>query len=246
MSTFRRFDSLLDGKTSAELAREAALREREPAQEEERGHRHAPDPPGAGKSSRGRDAEEGLPPTAARIGRLATVFRRPRLESADQRPLVPGTASATDGIYGLILALSVIAVSWYYGRPDAGRMALSVLVTAVVFWLAHIYAFVLGRDMSQAQRLTRAEVLRAARENWALVEVVIPLLLVLGLGGIDVIGNTAAIVAATVIAAVELAAAGGYAAARHGAGAGAVIASAAGGLTLGVIVVLLKVLAYTH
>jgi hypothetical protein len=59
------------------------------------------------------------------------------------RPLVARTSgSATEGIYGLVLALSVIAVSWYYGPPDAGRVALSVLGTAVVFWLAHVYAHV--------------------------------------------------------------------------------------------------------
>jgi hypothetical protein len=43
-----------------------------------------------------------------------------------------------------------------------------------------------------------------------------------------------------------LAAAGGYAAVRHRASPGAVIALAASGLTLGLIVVLLKALAYTH
>jgi hypothetical protein len=84
------------------------------------------------------------------------------------------------------------------------------------------------------------------RENWSLIEVVIPLLFVLGLGEIDLITDTAAIAAATVIAAVELAAAGGYAASRHGAGPRGVIASSAIGLTLGLIVVLLKALAYTH
>ena len=225
MSSFRRLDNLLDGKSSEQLAREVAARERERAEQDQLGHGQSPD---------GSDAVE-------------SPRRRPTVRSADLRPLVPRTGgSATEGIYGLVLALSVIALSWYYGRPDAGRVALSVLVTALVFWLAHVYAYVLGRDMSQAQKVTRAEVVRSVRENWSLIEVVIPLLFVLGLGGIEAIGDTAAIVAATVVAAVELAAAGGYAAFRHGASPRGVIASAAGGLTLGVIVVLLKVLAYTH
>ena len=213
MSTFRRLDNLLDGKTSDQLAAEVAARERAGPEPGQRGHGPRPDP------------------------------RR----SPDLRPLVVRTSgSVAEAIYGLVLALSVIAVSWYSGPTDAGWIALAVLVTAAVFWLAHVYADVLGREMSQEHRLTRAEVLRALRENWSLVEVVIPLLLVLGLGGIDVIADTAAIVAATVIAAVELAAAGGYAAVRHRATPGMVIASAASGLTLGIIVVLLKALAYTH
>ena len=163
------------------------------------------------------------------------------------RPLAAHTSGgATEGIYGLVLALSVIAVSWYYGRADAGRVGLSVLGTAVVFWLAHVYAYVLGRDMSRKRRVTRAEVVQSLRENFSLIEVVIPLLLVLGLGEIHVIADTAAIVAATVLGTAELAAAGGYAAARHGASRGGVIAAAAVGMGVGLIVVLLKALAYTH
>lgn len=211
MSTFRRIDSLLDGKTSDQLASEVAARARERAERDQRSSHRPPSSPG------------------------------------DLRPLVTRTSgSATEGIYGLVLALSVIAVSWYSGPPDAGRVGLSVLVTAVVFWLAHVYASVLGRDMSQERRQTRAEVVRSLRENWPLIEVVIPLLLVLGLGEIDLITDTAAIVAATVIAALELAAAGGYAAVRHGASPRGVIASAASGLTLGLLVVLLKALAFMH
>ena len=165
----------------------------------------------------------------------------------DLRPLVARTGgSAIEGIYGLVLALSVIAVEWYYGPLDAGRVGLSVLVTAVVFWLAHIYAYVIGSDMSQEQRVTRAQVAQSARENWSLIEVVIPLVLVLGLGAADVIPNTAAIVVATVLTALELASAGGYAAIKHGATARAAVASAAGGLTLGVVVVLLKALVFAH
>ena len=167
--------------------------------------------------------------------------------SLDGRPLVARTTgSTTEGIYGLVLALSVIAVSWFYGRPDAGRVALSVLTTAGVFWLAHVYAYVLGSDMSQEQTVTRDEVVHAMRENWSLIEVVVPLLLLLGAGEADLITDTAAILAATAIATVELAAAGAYAARRHGAGPWGVIASAATGLALGLVVVFLKALVFTH
>ncbi len=172
---------------------------------------------------------------------------RPPRAGLDRRPLVARTSgSTTEAIYGLVLALSVIVVSWSYSRPDAGRVALSVLTTAVVFWLAHVYADVLGRDMSQQQTVTRDDVAHAMREHWPLIEVVVPLLLILGLGEIDLITDTAAILAATVIATVELAGAGGYAARRHGAKPWGVIASAATGLALGLVVVLLKALVFTH
>jgi hypothetical protein len=56
------------------------------------------------------------------------MSHRPTTRSADLRPLVARTSRrATERIYGLVLAMSVIATSRYYGPPDAGRAALSVL-----------------------------------------------------------------------------------------------------------------------
>jgi hypothetical protein len=161
----------------------------------------------------------------------------------DLRPLVVRTGgSATEAVYGLILATSVIAVS--YDASDAGRVALAVLVTAVVFWLAHVYARLLGRGASEGRGPTRAEIACALREHWSLVAVVMPVVLVLCLGAIDAIPDRAATVAATAIALVELAAAGGYAASHRGASPARTIVSAAIALALGLLVVLLKVLVH--
>jgi hypothetical protein len=166
---------------------------------------------------------------------------RPSTRPANCRPLIARTSgSATEGIYGLILATAVIAVSREYGEADAGRVAMAVLVTAIVFSLAHVYAALLGRGVSQEQALTRAEVVQALRDHFSLVEVAIPLIGVLGLGAIGVIPDRTALVAATVLALVELAAVGGYAAIRHGAGPRGTILSAAIALALGLALVLLK------
>jgi hypothetical protein len=164
---------------------------------------------------------------------------------SDWRPrIVRTSASATEGIDGLILATAVIAVSREYGEADAGQVALAVLVTAIVFSLAHVYAALLGRGVSQEQTLTRAEVVDAVRDHWALVEVAVPLIGVLGLGAIGVIPERTALVAATVLALVELATAGAYAAIRHGAGARGAILSAAIAVALGLALVLLKALVH--
>ena len=119
-----------------------------------------------------------------------------------------------------------------------------MLVTAVVFSVAHVYANTLGRGVSEKGTLTRTEIAQALRDHWSLVEVVMPLLLVLGLGATGVIPDRAALTAATVIALAELAAAGGYAAIRHGIGARGTVVSAIIALTLGLVVVLLKVLVH--
>ena len=161
----------------------------------------------------------------------------------DLRPLVVRTGgSATEAVYGLILATSVIAVS--YDASDAGRVALAVLVTAVAFWLAHVYAHLLGRGVSEGGGPTRAEIVGALREYWSLVAVVVPLVLVLCLGAVGAISDRAATVAATAVALVEMAAAGGYAAVSRGGRPPQVIVSAAIALALGLLVVLLKVLVH--
>lgn len=161
-------------------------------------------------------------------------------------PLVFRTErSATEGIYGLILALSVIAVAREYdSSPDAGLVGLSLLITAVVFFLAHVYSELLGRGISQGQKLTPGAVGQAMRDHFSLVAVPAPLLAVLGAGALEWIPDRTAILAAIGIALTELAAAGAYAALRQGAGPNGAIASAAVAVGLGAVIVMLKAL--TH
>jgi hypothetical protein len=174
---------------------------------------------------------------------MAVVRERSSRSARDWRPLVLRTSgSATHGIYGLILATAVISVSRELDPSDAGGAALSVLVTAVVFWLAHVYARLLGRAVSGDGRWSRGAVVGAMREHWSLVEVAIPLVLVLALGAIGVIPNRAALGVATALALVELAATGAYAAISHGAGRAGALVSALIALALGASIVVLKVL----
>lgn len=153
--------------------------------------------------------------------------------------------SATEGIYGLILALSVIAVAREYdSSPDAGLVGLSVMITAIVFYVAYVYSELLGRGVSQGQKLTPGAVGQAMRHHFSLVAVPTPLLAVLGAGALEWIPDRTALIAAIGIAVAELAAAGGYAAVRQGAGPLGTIASAAVAAGLGVAIVLLKALVH--
>ena len=154
------------------------------------------------------------------------------------------TGSVVEAIYGLILATSVIAVSREYDSTNAGRIGVTVLVTGIVFWLAHVYARVLAGSITQQRLLNRSEVREALRHDWPLVEVTVPLVLVLALGVLDVVPDEAAILAATLTALVELAAAGGYAARASGAGLRGTVVSAVIAVTLGGAVVLLKALVH--
>ena len=89
--------------------------------------------------------------------------------------VVRTTGSVTEAIYGLILATSVIAVSREYDSSNAGLVGVTVLVTGVVFWLAHVYARVLARSITSHRQLNRSEVRDVLRHDWPLVQVTIPL-----------------------------------------------------------------------
>jgi hypothetical protein len=161
------------------------------------------------------------------------------------RPRVVRTAgSVTEAIYGLILAMSVIAVSREYDPSNAGLVAVSVLLTGVVFWLAHVYARVLARSMDHHRMLTRSELRDALRHDWPLVEATVPLVLILALGALDVVPDRASILIAILVALVELALAGAYAARVRGSRMRGAVLSAAIAVALGGAVVLLKVLVH--
>jgi hypothetical protein len=161
------------------------------------------------------------------------------------RPLVVGTSgSVTEAIYGLILATSVIAVSREYDSSNAGLIGVTVLVTGVVFWLAHVYARVLAGSITRHRMLNRSEVREVLRHDWPLVEATVPLVLILAMGVLDVVPDDAAILAAMLAALAELAAAGAYAARRSGAGLRGTAVSAVVAVALGSAVVLLKALVH--
>ena len=161
------------------------------------------------------------------------------------RPLVAGTTgSVTEAIYGLILAMSVIAVSAEYDSSNAGLVGVTVLVTGVVFWLAHVYARVLAGSLTTHRTPNRSEVRDAIRHDWPLVEVTIPLVLILALGALGVVADKTAVLAATLAVLVELVAAGAYAARASGAGLLGTVASALIAGALGSAVVLLKALVH--
>ena len=154
------------------------------------------------------------------------------------------TGSVTEAIYGLILATSVIAVSAEYDSSNAGLIGVTVLVTGVVFWFAHVYARVLAGSITHHRMLNRSEVRSVLRHDWPLVEVTVPLVLILALGALDVVGDKAAILAATLAALVELAAAGAYSARASGAGLRGTVVSALVAVSLGSAVILLKTLVH--
>jgi hypothetical protein len=82
--------------------------------------------------------------------------------------------------YGTIIVLATIVAGAQAYKHGAGHIAILVLVTTVVFWLAHVYADALADSLAKEQRISWAELGEiAARESSIIEAAVTPVLLIL-------------------------------------------------------------------
>jgi hypothetical protein len=96
-------------------------------------------------------------------------------------------------VYGTIVALAVLVAGARAFPHEAGHIAVLVLVTSVVFWLAHVYAHALGGSVARERRLTLAELRRVGRHEAAIIEAALVPVAALLLGALSVISTTAAV-----------------------------------------------------
>lgn len=158
-------------------------------------------------------------------------------------PLVPA------GIYGTVICASILASA---GEEPAARVALIVVVTLIVYWLAERYAEVLGLAASpddegtpgrlghNGSRITAAHVRHVLRSGWPMIQAsVTPLLVLLGsrlLGA----STTTAIDIALAYTVCLLVGLGWLAATRAGLAGWPRMAAAGFAAILGLLVVMLK------
>jgi energy-converting hydrogenase Eha subunit H len=147
-------------------------------------------------------------------------------------------------IYGLIVAMSILAVWSVEHDPQAGEVLESLAGTAVIFWLAHVYAAVTEEMLHSQRRPTRAELRTLVAHEWPLVEVAILPALVIGLAVVGAVNTKTAINVALYLCLAELAATGFVSAWRTGTRGWAFIAFGGVSVLLGMAIVLLKTL--TH
>jgi hypothetical protein len=167
--------------------------------------------------------------------------------AGEAQPRSPATASGRRravGIYGAIITAAIIAAAG--GKLPTLALAVSVLVTLVVYWVAEEYAEVLGEQAAGGELPTLASVRAALTSTWPMVSAsYIPLLALV----VTRVAGASASVAANVglIVAVLLLIYHGWSAARasqlHGRKlAGAVLTAAA----LGLVMILLKDIVLLH
>jgi hypothetical protein len=102
-------------------------------------------------------------------------------------------ANLARAIYGYILATSLVAAFSEDDDYSTTEVAVSVFVTGLVFWLAHVYASLLGERYAAGRRLTRSEIRAEFYAEWPLVQAFVPSIAVLLLGTIGLLSDDTAI-----------------------------------------------------
>ncbi|MET9366520.1 hypothetical protein ABZY00_01545 [Streptomyces griseoflavus] len=82
-------------------------------------------------------------------------------------------ADYTGGVYGSMLAASVIVGAGTLGSFPRVELVLLLLLTGGVFWIAHVHAQLFGERLAR-HRPDRRVVLRVCREEWTVVKAAVP------------------------------------------------------------------------
>jgi hypothetical protein len=160
-------------------------------------------------------------------------------------PLAPEHANPARAIYGTILVMAVITALSHDDSVKSSELIAGVLATTFVFWIAHVYAEVLGQRMEgEGGRPTFANIAVAARGEWPLVEASLLPVLCLLLGVVGVVKTDTAVAIAIGAGVVELFGYGIAAGRRlHLSRGGIIVVGVINGF-LGLLIVLLKVLVH--
>ncbi|MEV8549825.1 hypothetical protein AB0L04_08310 [Streptomyces glaucescens] len=149
-------------------------------------------------------------------------------------------ADYTGGVYGSMLAASVVIGAGSLGSFPRTELVLLLLLTGLVFWVAHVHAQLFGARLAR-QALDRGVVLHVCRDEWPIVKAAVPpaaAVAVSPLLGLDVRG------AAWLALCVAVAGQVGWsvaAARRAGASPRLMAATASVNLLLGLLIILFKI-----
>ncbi|MFF0200405.1 hypothetical protein [Streptomyces sp. NPDC005017] len=147
----------------------------------------------------------------------------------------------TGGVYGSMLAASVVLGAGTLGDFPRVQLVLMLLLTGAVFWLAHVHAHVFGARLAR-DPLDFAAVLRVCREEWPILRAAVPPAVAVAVSpllGLDVTGGAWLALGVAVAGQVGWSA---EAARRAGASWGLVGVSACVNLLFGLAIVALKLI----
>jgi len=143
-------------------------------------------------------------------------------------------------IYGSLLAASVVAGTSPGHEPaPTGQLIVLLLATGAVFWLAHVYAAVVG-ERSADGFLSLERYRAAAKREWPIMQAAVPPAAAAGLGALLGLPDASAAWLALGVAVGSQLAWALYVAARAGATRRGMVASGLVYLVLGLLIVALK------
>ncbi|MGN9758206.1 hypothetical protein [Streptomyces sp. SD31] len=163
---------------------------------------------------------------------------------AERRAERRAHADYTGGVYGSMLAASVVIGAGSLGSFPRTELVLLLLLTSVVFWVAHVHAQLFGARLAQ-QALDRRVVAHVCRDEWPIVKAAVPpaaAVAVSPLLGLDVRGALWLALSVAVVGQVGWSVA---AARRAGAPPRLMAATASVNLLLGLLIISFKIV-LTH
>ncbi|MBT2510026.1 hypothetical protein J7I98_30045 [Streptomyces sp. ISL-98] len=149
-------------------------------------------------------------------------------------------ADYTGGVYGSMLAASVVVGAGTLGSFPRLELVLLLLLTGVVFWIAHVHAQLFGARLAE-RTLDRRTVLHVCRDEWPIVKAAVPPAVAVAVSpllGLDVPGALWLALSVAVAGQVGWSAA---AARRAGASWHLVAVAASVNLLLGLLIILFKI-----
>src|SRR4051812_39995792 len=93
----------------------------------------------------------------------------PRVSDIERR----AHADYTGGVYGSMLAASVVIGAGALGSFPRAELVVLLLLTGVVFWIGHVHAQLFGARLAQ-RSLDRRTVLHVCRDEWPIVKAAVP------------------------------------------------------------------------
>ena len=157
--------------------------------------------------------------------------------------VLTGSAHTIAGtVYGTIVAMSALAAGAHSFSHQLWRLTAVVAVGSVVFWIAHVYAHSLGETITIGRRLNVAEFLSVAHREVSIVFAAILPASALALGAANVIDDKLAVWLALGAGTATLGIQGARYARVENLGMAASIFAVALNVSLGGIIILLKVI----
>ena len=152
-----------------------------------------------------------------------------------------GAGGAIAGtVYGTVVAMATLTAA-YASEKHPWKLAIIVASTAIVLWVAHLYAHTLGESIRHERRPSRDDVTSIARRELGILLAAAGPVAALVLGAAGALGDTASVWLAFAVGLVILAAEGIRYARFERAGFVVSVAAIGTNLALGLVVVALKV-----